>query len=71
MIRLPFGKDHVVDMRLDVLPLVLLEARDVDFGCRSVRCCTRSHCFHPLHVLVRDDAMLPVAVTKMSALSQA
>ena len=47
-------EDHVVDLRLDVLPLAGLEARDVDLVVEVADVAHDRVVLHPLHVLERD-----------------
>ena len=49
------GEDHVVDLRLDVFPLVLAQARDVDLGIEVPDIADDGVVLHPLHVVVADD----------------
>ena len=53
--RLPSGKIDVVDLRLDVVPGVLLERRDLDFVVEVADVADDGLILHPLHVFVRDD----------------
>jgi hypothetical protein len=68
---LAVGEDDVVDLRLDVLPRVLLERRDLDLVVEVADVAHDRVVLHALHVLVVITWKLPVAVTKMSALSAA
>src|SRR6185437_12643079 len=52
---LAVGEDHVVDLRLDVLPLVLLERGDLDLVVEVADVAHDRLILHALHVLVRDD----------------
>src|SRR6266851_2553638 len=52
---LAVGEDDVVDLRLDVLPLVLLEAGDFDLVVEVADVAHDGVVLHALHVLVRDD----------------
>ena len=52
---LAVGEYHVVDLRLDVVPCVLLQARDFDFGIEVADVAHDGVVFHALHVVVRDD----------------
>ena len=51
---LAVGEDDVVDLRLDVLPLVLLQRRDVDLVVEVADVAHDRVVLHALHVLVRD-----------------
>ena len=52
---LAVGEDDVVDLRLDVLPRVLLERRDVDLVVEVADVAHDRVVLHALHVVVRDD----------------
>ena len=52
------GEDDVIDLRLDVLPLVLLERRDVDLAVEVADIAHDRVVLHPLHVLVGDDVVV-------------
>src|SRR6185437_11672164 len=49
------GEDHVIDLRLDVLPRVALEAGDVDLVVEMADIAHNGIVLHALHVRVRDD----------------
>ncbi len=52
---LAVGEDHVVDLRLDFLPLVLLERGDVDLGIEVADVADDGLVLHLRHVVVVDD----------------
>src|SRR6185369_7612707 len=55
---LAIGEDHVVDLRLDLLPLVLLDRRDVDLVVEVADVADDRLVLHRAHVLVADDALV-------------
>ena len=56
MMRLPFGPDHVIDLRLDLFPLqVLLEAGDLDLAVEVADVADDGVVLHLVHVLAGDD----------------
>jgi hypothetical protein len=55
---LAVGEDHVVDLRLDVLPRVLLQRGDVDLVVEVADVADDRLVLHRLHVLVRDDVVV-------------
>ena len=55
--RLPFGPNHVIDLRLDLLPLeiALLEVGDLDFAVEMADVANDGVVLHLVHVLASDD----------------
>src|SRR3569623_1470077 len=52
------GEDHVIDLRLDLFPLVFFDGGDVDFVVEVADVANDGLVFHPGHEIVGDDVVI-------------
>ena len=55
---LAVGEDHVIDLRLDLFPLVLFDRRDIDFVVEVADVADDGLVLHRRHVVVGDDVVV-------------